>query len=100
MSLEMVACRYPGKKSSSKPACFVTIHTARELVEAGEASWSKGAKYLIFTKLEAEMMRADRSLTMGPAVIFANACGEADAMALVAAWRTNVRASDPYDLAA
>ena len=98
--VHFVACRYVGKSSRSEPDCIVTYETALEMVEARVAEWSKGAKYLILRKIEAEIARADRSLTMGPDVIFANACGEADAMALVAAWRTEIFVGDPYQEAA
>lgn len=87
-AIEWVACYYANRSETSKdPAARVTIETAREMVEAGQAIWSKGCKFLKLTKTEAEMPRADRSLVMGPQIIQLNAEGDTAVMELVAAWR-------------
>jgi len=87
MLLEMVRVRYSNQSARSDATSMMEIEAARQLVEAGLALWSKGAKYLILTKMEAEMHRAAQSLTMGPNVTEQAADGSVYHMALVEAWR-------------
>ena len=85
-SVKMVACHYANRSGRGMAACFLPIDTVRELVEAGEAVWSKRATYVNFKKTEAEMPRADKSLTMGPEVIEGAAEGNLRYLCLVSAY--------------
>jgi hypothetical protein len=93
MIVEMVACHYANRSGRGQAAAFVTRDVARELVEAGQAVWSKGAKYLNFTKTEAEVHRAAQSLTMSARVTEQAAQGSAYHMSLVNGWRPLMRAA-------
>lgn len=85
-TIQFVACRYVGKSSRSEPDCIVTYEAASEMVEAGLAEWSKGAKYLILKKLEASLAPASMSIRMGPNVIEGCAMGIARFIACRDAW--------------
>lgn len=63
-TVQMVAIHYANKSGRGKPASWVSIDAARELHEAGLAVWDKKCKYMNLTKTQAEMHRADTSLTM------------------------------------
>ena len=86
MTSEMVACHYANRSGRGNAATFLPIYTVREMVEAGLAIWDKRCKYVNFTKTEAEVHRADLSLTMGPNVTEQAAMGSPYHMALVQAW--------------
>lgn len=84
--IRFIACRYAGKVRT-EPDCIVTYETALDMVEARVAEWSKGAKYLILRKTEAEMAPAAMSCKMGPEVIEGCADGEERFTVLRDAWR-------------
>jgi hypothetical protein len=79
--------------SLSKPSGFVDRQGAREMVEAGLATWTKGAKGIMMKKTEAQIAPTARSLKMGADVIMLNAMGDEAAMALVAAWEPRIVAA-------
>lgn len=84
--IEWVACYYAGRSGRGNPCASVTIETAREMVEVGQANWSKGMKYLKLTKIEASLSIASRSIQMGPSVIEGCAMGDVNDIALRDAW--------------
>lgn len=87
-AIEWVACYYANRSETSKfPAAKVTIETAREMVEAGQAVWNKGCKYLKLTRTEAEMTPTARSLKVGPSVMQGYVEGNKRDIAIVEAWR-------------
>lgn len=85
-AVKMVAVHYSNRNGRGRPAFFVTRETARELVEAHMAMWSKGCKYLNLNKTEAELYKPDLSLHMGPAVIEEFADGVPRFVEIVYGW--------------
>jgi hypothetical protein len=86
--IEWVACYYANRSDTSAfPAAKVTIETAREMVEAGQATWSKGCKYLKLTRTEASMTPTARSLKVGPEVMMGYVLGEPRDVAIIESWR-------------
>lgn len=97
--VKMIAVHYANKSGRGQAALFVPYSTAVEMVEARLAVWSKGAKYLNLTKSEACIAPSQPSCRMGEGIVFANACGDSAAMALVASWQPKISFA-PHQLAA
>lgn len=85
-TVQMVAVHYANRSGRGKAATFVPYETAKDWVEAHLAVWSKGAKYINLTKTEAEIVRPQRSLTMGPSVMDGCVDGDACDIACRDAW--------------
>ena len=68
-AVQMVAVHYANRNGRGRAAFFVAIDTARELIEARMAVWSKGCRYLNLLKTEAELYKPDLSLRIGPGVM-------------------------------
>lgn len=86
--VRMIAVHYRGKSGRGEAACFVTESSANDMIEAGQAEWgNKKMSFLTLTKTEASMTASQPSCRMDEAIVFANACGDEAAMALVAGWQ-------------
>lgn len=85
-TVQMVACHYANRSGRGKAALFVPIETAREMVEAHLAVWSKGAKYINLTKTEAQITPSQRSCQMGESVMVGCVEGNASDLACRDAW--------------
>ena len=85
--IQMVACHYANRSGRGVPACFLPLEAVRDLVEAGEAVWDRKTKYVNFTKTEAEMPRAARSLKPGLSVMQGYVEGKPTDVAIIDAYR-------------
>ncbi len=85
--VQMVAVHYCNKSGRGQAALFVTAEAAREMVEAGLAVWNKKATYINLTKTEATLTPTQRSIRMGPPVMWGCVLGEARDIAIRDAWR-------------
>lgn len=91
--VKMIACHYANRSGRGQAATFLPFEVVQDLVEAGQAVWNKRRTYVNFTKTEAELHTAARSIRMDDKVIFLNAVGDRAAMALVEGWRPLLRAA-------
>jgi hypothetical protein len=83
----VIPCHYANKSGRGQAACWLSLEVVTDLVEAGQAKWNKKHTYVNFCKTEASMTPGQPSCRMDEDIVFANACGDAAAMALVAAWQ-------------
>lgn len=91
--VKMIAVHYANKSGRCQAALFVPEESAREMVEAGLAVWSKKATYINLTKTEASLAPTARSIKMGPDVIFSCASGDVKDCALRDAWAPVLKAA-------
>lgn len=91
--MRMIAVHHANKSGRGQAACFVTLDSAREMVEAGLALWNKKATFINLRKTEASVTPTAASLKMGADIMHLNACGDVRAMALVAGWRPYLKAA-------
>lgn len=85
-TVKMFAVHPLGGNGRGKPECFVTYDTAKDMVDAGQAKWSKNFKHIIRTKLRAEMHRPAPSLCPTLRIIDAYVEGKPHAVAIIEAY--------------
>jgi len=85
--LKMIAVHHANKSGRGQAACFVSVDSAREMVEAGLAVWNKKATFINLTKTEAGITPAARSLKPGLSVMDGYVMGEPRDVAIIEAYR-------------
>jgi hypothetical protein len=86
-TVKMCAVHPLGGNGRGKPECFITYETAREMVDAGQAKWSKNYKHIIRTKLRAEMHKPAPSLSPNIRVMDQYIEGKPHAVAIIDAYK-------------
>lgn len=86
-AVQMIALHRLGSNGRGKPECFVTYDTAKDMVDAGQADWSKKATYITRKKLNAEMHKPAPSLSPNIRVMDAYCEGRPHAVAIIEAYR-------------
>lgn len=92
-TVQMVGVYYANRSGRGPAPLFVTLESAREMVDARLAVWNKKATYINLTKTEAGMTPTQRSVKMGPDVTFGCACGDLRDLALQEGWRPYLKAA-------
>jgi hypothetical protein len=82
-----VAAYLAAQRGMGRPAYFVSKEKALDMVSDGSAFWNTKKTFINLAKTDADMIRADRSLTMGPSVIHGCAEGNFRDLAILESWK-------------